>query len=110
MQDSWILYRCVNKEVYLLNFRRSVVQYYSKRSTNLLDHPQNRISTKESSIDCGFQTPSGNTATCTSFKRHLGIKEDGAQVLDARQEFEQNVKSTIWVSASPAFPFLLALQ
>ena len=46
MQNSWILYRCVNKDISLLDFRRSVVQYYLKMYRNLPYHPQNRFSTK----------------------------------------------------------------
>ena len=53
MQKSWILYRCVNKEISLLDFRRSVTQWYSKRHRNLPDHRHNKFSKKESSIDCG---------------------------------------------------------
>ena len=54
-QDSHgeLMYRCVNKDISLLDFRRSVVQYYLKKYRNLPDHSQNRLSTKESSIDCG---------------------------------------------------------
>ena len=59
MQNSWFVYRCVKKDISLLDFRRSVVQYYLRRYQNLPDHSQNRICTKESSIDCGLQTPSG---------------------------------------------------
>ena len=53
MQNSWILYRCVNRDIFLLDFRKSVAQYYLKRYRNLSNHPQNRLSTKGSSIDCG---------------------------------------------------------
>ena len=53
IQNSWIPYRNVNKDIPLLEFRRSNVKYYLRRSKNLPDHPHNRFSTKESSIDFG---------------------------------------------------------
>ena len=53
IQNSWILYRNVDRDISLLDFRRSVVQYYLRRYRNLPDHPHIRLPTKESSIDCG---------------------------------------------------------
>ena len=51
--NTWNLYRNVYKDISLLVFRRSVVQYYLRRYRHLPDHPHIRFSTKESSIDCG---------------------------------------------------------
>ena len=47
------MYRCVNKDKFLLDFRRSFVQYCLKRYKNLRNHSQSRFSTKGSSIDSG---------------------------------------------------------
>ena len=53
MQNSWNMYRGVNKDIFLLNFTIRFVQYYLKRYRNISDHHHSRFSTKKGSIDCG---------------------------------------------------------
>ena len=104
IKNSWILYRCVNKDIFLFDSRRSVVRYYLKSYKNLPNHSQNSFSTKGGSIDCGASD---------------SIRIDGymhliqATYRDQRRRYagvgcssrvRTECKSAIWVSASPALP------
>ena len=46
IQNSWILFRNVNIDIFLSDFRRSFAQYYFKKYINHSGHPYTRLFTK----------------------------------------------------------------
>ena len=92
MQHSWVLYCSVNKDISLLDFRRSVVQYYLKGYRSLPDHPLNRFSTKESYTDSCVSDSSRLNSYMHLVKATSGDQKRRCADVDACHEFEPNVE------------------
>ena len=104
MQYSWVPYCGVNKDISLLNFRKSVMQYYLKAYRSLPNHPHNRFFAKESSIDCSVSDYNRLNGYINFIQVTFRDHNRRCAGAGCSSRVRTKCKNAIWVTASPALP------